>query len=104
MAIVRQTLAEHAGGLVVFWMEWDNLASRRYVTAVGCTNNSDENAYAEAYRADDGTRKQSAVFLAHTDTSIAVPTGQAQRLQLVINPTHNLPDGIQFMTAWPSPV
>ena len=104
MAIVRQTLAEHAGGAVVFWMEWDNQASRRWVTAVGCDNNSDDPAYAEAYRADDGTRKYSSVFLPHTSTSIVIPTTTALRLQLVINPTHGVPDGIQFVTAWPSPI
>lgn len=103
MAIVRVTLAEHAGGACVFWMEWDNQASRQWVTAVGCNNATPETAYAEAYRISDGTRKQSAVFLANTNTSIAVPTGAAQRLQLIVLPNGRL-DGIQFKTAWPSPV
>ena len=99
MATVRRTLAEHAGGECVFWYEHDDATLR--VTAVGCDNRTAQSAYAEAYRADDGSRKQASVFLGGTNTSIAVPTTVALRLQLFVNARGRL-DGITFVTAWPA--
>lgn len=95
MATIRKTIASATapdGVEVAPWFEYDDQNLR--VTAVGCNNQSDYDALVEASLMD-GSRSQQKIFLAGTDTSIAVPTGAAQRLQLVVTPKGSL-NNVEF--------
>jgi len=103
MATQTREIARHGDDgagtpLVVFSYDYDDTTLR--VTMFRCVNNSSLRAWGRAELAD-GTRSQEAFFGPGT-TTIPVPTGAAQRLQLVLRPPKNSLDGVSFATAWPA--
>lgn len=76
-----RTIGTFNNGLVEFQIDYD--ASNR-ITAVRCINNGDTDVYGEVVQDVNG-RKGGATFLAHTNTSISVPTGVAGRINISIN-------------------
>lgn len=104
MAIRTQVLAEYDGGLVRVEYDWDDNASRRWLTAVRVVNNSAHAVYVEAVIAagrPNAGRKASAIFLAGTTTEIAVPTGASQRIQGLYDAAHDQLDGLEITILYP---
>ena len=87
-----RTVAEFNGGLVRFEVDYD---SSDRITALRCINDSDGSFIGEVSRQDSG-RSYSKTFLAHTNTYIPIPIGQAQRIQFDGFGQHNQFVGLRF--------
>ena len=85
------------GGNVRVEIDYD--ASRR-ITALRCVNGSGLALYAEAVQVSN-RRKYASTFLPNSTTEIPVPTGTAQRLQLVLNAQGRL-DGVEYAIVYPA--
>ena len=98
MATVTKLEAEYADGLVRFEYDYDDATLR--LTALRCVNNTSQAAYGKATQTSNG-RTHERTFGADQTTAVAIPTGAAQRLQLVLGSNGKL-DGVSIETRWPA--
>lgn len=87
------------GGLVTAELDYNN---QDQITAVRVINNSGVAVYLEVEQISNG-RKVGQVFLAGTNTNIAVPTGVGQRIVQFFNVETNKWDGLNIRAQVPAP-
>lgn len=102
MAIVRRNFAVLDAGRCVCWIEWDDQASRRWITRGGVDNASAQPVLVRGTVIADPTRTFEQVVAAGTSWSQDIPTSAAARLQFFVNANGKL-DGISLEAVWPAP-
>lgn len=84
----------------VFW-EIDFDDAKLLLTAVRCRNESSEATYGSVTQISNG-RTYGMRFPPNSTTNIAIPTGQAQKIDISIMPSGKL-DGVHYSFVWPYP-
>lgn len=104
MAIVTRQEASYGDGTVQFSYDYDDTTLR--IVMFRCVNTSAFDAYGRVTQDSNGARTArfyEATFLANSGLNeIPISTGQAQRLQLTINPDNGKLTNVSIETRWPA--